>query len=38
MFNENVSVRFKLKIFTALLDNKIVEKILTNDIELPYFD
>ncbi|MHC3511152.1 hypothetical protein [Streptococcus suis] len=28
----------QIKIFTALLDNKIVEKILTNDIELPYFD
>lgn len=29
---------FQIKIFTALLDNKIVEKILDKSIDLPFFD
>ena len=39
-FNENriVVEPCQIKIFVALLDNRIVEKILTEEIELPYFD
>lgn len=39
-FNENriVVEPCQIKIFVALLDNRIVEKILTEEIELPCFD